>query len=467
MINMINMVFKYLVCTLAVGVTGHAAVACTIFIACDKHTVLVGNNEDFTPGTPTFLWVRPPQAEKAGYVFWGFEEKYPEGGMNDAGLFFDAAALPEKIAIKKDPEKPDFDGYLVETVLSTCRTVPEAVALVQQYNLTWQEKAQIMIADKSGDYAIIHANYVIRKTDPLFALTNYALMGEQPANFSCWRRETVYQLLDHQQPTVARMKEALSQTTQKSSDNATLYSQICDLKQGVIHLFQQHDFSQHVTLRLADYLTQGKKDLRIASLFPTRIADTLHAYLQTHTIAETITHYHTLKQENGAAFDFAEDELDRLAYRLIDEGRSADALILLQLNLENFPDADRAKASLANGYLLNGNAERADSLYREAATINPNNNYVGLFGQTSGQVNFQIKGMPGAKKIALVGSFTDNGMPEELLTREGDTWSYRKTLPAGRYTYKFLVDDTYWMEDPGNRVHTKVQDWYDSTLIVR
>ncbi|QNL51921.1 acyl-CoA--6-aminopenicillanic acid acyl-transferase [Olivibacter sp. SDN3] len=456
-----------LFCSLLLLVNQYKAKACTIFISCDKNAVLVGNNEDYRPGTPTYLWSRAKAGGKFGYVFWGFEEQYPEGGMNEHGLFFDAAALPEPIPISRDPAKPDFEAYLVEPVLSKCRTVSEAIAFIQQYNLTWQEKAQIMIADKSGDYAIIHANYIIRSEAPVFALTNYALKAEQPSTFNCWRQQTAYQLLNHQAPTVDLMKETLCQTAQRSSDNATLYSQICDLKQGVIHLFQQHDFSKQVKIKLEDYLSKGSRDVPIASLFSKSIADTMSAYMLSHNKEEAIGYYKHLKQNDSISFNFSEKELDLLGYRLIDSGKLSDAISIFHLNLKNFPDSDRAKSSLANAYLLNHSFEKADSLYREAAKINPRNIYVGLFGTEGGEVTFRVNGMPGAGRIALIGSFTDEEESAEYFIKQENGWILKKHLAPGEYTYKFLVDDTYWMEDPDNKMHIKVRDWYNSRLIVR
>ncbi|WP_221407467.1 hypothetical protein [Elizabethkingia bruuniana] len=59
------------------------SLACTIFIASDKQKVLVGNNEDYNPALKNYLWVRPAVEKQNAYVLWGFEEQYPEGGMND------------------------------------------------------------------------------------------------------------------------------------------------------------------------------------------------------------------------------------------------------------------------------------------------------------------------------------------------------------------------------------------------
>lgn len=450
---------------LIVGVYVNAD-ACSIFVASNQQTVLVGNNEDYKPGTRTFLWARPKTAVKLGYIFWGFEEKYPEGGMNEYGLFFDAAALPEPISIEKNPSKPDFEGYLVESVLSKCKTVAEALVFISKYNLTWQEKAQILLTDRSGDYAVVHANYVIRRNEPVFGLTNYAL-NESNKKFNCWRRQTGYTILNHKTPSVELMKAALSATVQKSSDNATLYSQICDLKKGTIYLFQQRDFTHVRELRLHDLLAKGEREILISTLFPASIADTLSLYLQTHSAQATADHYFKLKKAENTRFNFSEEQLDQLGYKLIDQDKLEQAKAIFEVNLTSFPSSANAKASLANAYLLTGSFRKADSLYSSVYKKDPKNVYVGLFKQSpEGTVTFRIAGLPGAKKILLYGSFSDKEPVSFTRTNEGD-WVLTRQLKPGEYTYKFQVDDTYWMEDWGNKLHKKVQDWYDSWLLVR
>ena len=153
---------KIFIALLAV-LPGHTlpASACTIFIMANGQTVLVGNNEDYKPSLNSYLWVRPAAQKKHGYVFWGFEEKYPEGGMNEKGLFYDVAALPEKVNLVRDRGKTDLEGYIVEKVRQECSTVEEVIRLISKYNLTWYEKAQVMVADKSGGYAIFNASYIL------------------------------------------------------------------------------------------------------------------------------------------------------------------------------------------------------------------------------------------------------------------------------------------------------------------
>ncbi|MBD8347982.1 carcinine hydrolase/isopenicillin-N N-acyltransferase family protein [Dysgonomonas sp. HGC4] len=445
----------------------HSIDACTIFIASNGKSTFVGNNEDYVPGVNSYLWVRPAENNKYGYVFWGFEEMYPEGGMNEYGLFFDAAALPEKIAIVKDSSKPDYEGYLVEKILSSCYTVEEAVQLLQSFNLTWQEKAQIMVADKNGDYAVIHANYIIRKKDPLFVLTNYSLQNKATLSTNCWRRETAYELLNSKALTTGLIKEVLLETAQKASDNATVYSQVCDLRNGTIQVYQNHDFSISKEIKVKDILDNGKQDLTIKSLFPLSIADTLSVYLQDKTKEETIGYYKYLRENDKGSFNFSESELDRLGYELIDSSRISEAIAIFKLNWEYFPESDMVHASLANAYLVNKEYNNADQLYSITREMNPHNIYVGLFGGNDGEVTFRIRGLSGAKKIVLVGTFNNNDTQSDMFEKQGNDWVYKTKLPKGEYTYKLYVDDMYWMEDPDNKLHKNQGEWWDSLLIVR
>ncbi len=197
--------------------------ACTIFVKGGGPHILVGNNEDNGPATARNMWFHQKTAESLGYVMWGSEEQYPEGGMNDHGLFFDAAALPTAIPIVKHADRKDLNQYAVAMVLASSPTVADALALLARYNLVEQEKAQIFLADSTGDYAVVHANYVVRKKDSAnYVLTNYSLdlpPQDQPV---CWRRNTAGRILQNGPSTLATITEALQQTAQRDSFSSTL-----------------------------------------------------------------------------------------------------------------------------------------------------------------------------------------------------------------------------------------------------
>lgn len=450
----------------------HGLWACTIFTASNGQTVLVGNNEDSSPTLKTYLWYHPAQGHRHGFVSWGSDAKFPEGGMNEKGLFWDAAALMQAIPTVRDARKPDFKGYFVDKALSECASVAQVIQLVQHYNLVWQERAQVLVADASGDYALIHANYIIRKSDhhkPYVAVTNFCLQQYQPGQSACYRYNAADSLLKQHPVSVSLFRTILAKAAQQAPDNATIYSQVADLKAGTFVLYQRHNFDQAVTINLARELKKGPHQIEIKSLFPQSIGEVLEPVIAQQGIRRALAQFAHLRQEAPGRYNFSEDELDGLGYRLLNTNRTADAIQIFALNQRNYPASDRALSSLASAYLLGGNKLTANSLYRQALRINPAN-YVGnLFtNHPQGLVSFRVNTLEYAGQIKLVGSFNDWSTTANPFVRTPTgEWLCQLTLPPGVYRYTFLVGDDNWMTDPLNKLAQKPDKRWQSVLVVQ
>jgi len=68
--------------------------------------------------------------------------------------------------------------------------------------------------------------------------------------------------------------------------------------------------------------------------------------------------------------------------------------------------------------------------------------------------------VPKAKRVSIAGDFNNwSTGADPLFDREGrGMWSIVIPLKAGRYEYKFLIDGTRWVPDPGNP--KKVKDGF-------
>lgn len=339
------------------------AMSCTIFIASSGKHVLVGNNEDYKPGTETFLWFRPGGEGRIGYVFWGFEEKYPEGGLNEKGLFFDAAALSKPIPIVKHSGRIDFEGYLVEPLFKQCAQLDEAVHVIEKYNLLWQERAQIFLADRTGDYAIVHANYIIRKKDQKdFVLTNYNLSGPQSSDTVCWRRRTAQGMLSSgKKPSVKLVSSILCATAQADWGNATLYSHEIDLTDGRVTLYQIRNFDQPFTFRLSDELTKGSRNIEMKTLFP----PTASALVAEMGMDAAIQQIRSTKKVNPI-------ELLGMGYSLLNQKHPDDAIRIFNLACDIFPSS-KTYSDLANANGFIGNLPVANAMYAKAFQADPDN----------------------------------------------------------------------------------------------
>jgi len=84
-------------------------IPCTVFFATDGIVVLGGNNEDWSDPN-TMFWFIPSNSGKYGWLKFGFGSGYPQGGMNDQGLFWDATACSYLEMPYSETYKEKYDG---------------------------------------------------------------------------------------------------------------------------------------------------------------------------------------------------------------------------------------------------------------------------------------------------------------------------------------------------------------------
>ena len=101
------------------------------------------------------------------------------------------------------------------------------------------------------------------------------------------------------------------------------------------------------------------------------IAQELMPYID--DIDSAIAHYRELKASHAADYDFAESELNALGYRLLANGLIDDAIEILKLNVEMFPDAANPYDSLGEAYLAAGKRDLALASYKRSLELNPKN----------------------------------------------------------------------------------------------
>ena len=157
--------------------------ACTAFMSSDGNKVLVGNNEDYNIPY-TRMWFVPGKNGQYGRVYFGYDNWIPQGGMNDQGLFFDYFAT-RPFTVKQSAHKPKFQGNLMGKVMGTCKTVSEALMLIDRYNLAQMRRYQTFIADSTGDAAIIEGDAVIRKKGSYQIVTNFYQSQVKDGNYPC------------------------------------------------------------------------------------------------------------------------------------------------------------------------------------------------------------------------------------------------------------------------------------------
>lgn len=83
--------------------------------------------------------------------------------------------------------------------------------------------------------------------------------------------------------------------------------------------------------------------------------------------------YRELKSSGGDKYNFKESQLNSLGYQLLQMGKTKDAIEILILNSEAYPNSSNVYDSLGEAYMINGNNELARLNYNKSLELNPGN----------------------------------------------------------------------------------------------
>lgn len=252
--------------------------SCTIFAASFGNTALYGNNEDYN-NPNTYYWVRPSSEDTYGGVYIGFDNFSPQGGINDKGLAFDYNALPSA-PLNPHPELPP-RGDLMRKIQETCTTVEEAIALAKKHNWGRSLRWQVLLADATGDAVVFSAGpdgelAVTRKSEGDGYLVSTNFNRANPKNtykgsYPCWRYDKAVEMLekieDEGDLTVDYFRSILEAAHVESAVGNTLYSNVFDLKNGIIYLYYWHQYEEVAVLNVAEEIAKKPQPTRIKDLF--------------------------------------------------------------------------------------------------------------------------------------------------------------------------------------------------------
>lgn len=240
--------------------------ACSMFTMTLGDRVLMGNNEDYIK--PGYVWFMPGGRNRLGRVNFGFDDKFAQGSMNEKGLCFDAAVVPE-VPYARDDDKKTPEN-LIEKIMNECTTVDEAIDYFRRFNAPHLSRTQFMFADKTGASVVIAwmpetGLSIVRKTGDHQLITNTRL---EISAYRCERFVIADRVLtaDGEDP-VAVARDALASIHQRGPQAYTSYSNIFDLVRGEIYVYNLADYDEVVTFNLAEELEKGKQSHALSELF--------------------------------------------------------------------------------------------------------------------------------------------------------------------------------------------------------
>ena len=105
----------------------------------------------------------------------------------------------------------------------------------------------------------------------------------------------------------------------------------------------------------------------------TSIAETLSATIASSGIDAAEKQYHGLKAAGSPTYNFDESELNNLGYEFIRAKKFKEAIRILQLNVEAYPQSSNVYDSLGEASLDDGNKPLAIANYKRSLELNPKN----------------------------------------------------------------------------------------------
>ena len=241
-------------------------IACTGIFAAHGDLVLAGNNEDWR-NPEAKMWFIPAEEGQYGRVCFGFDNFISQGGMNDQGLFYDGfATKPLRVTGSKDKER--YAGRLEDKALAECATVDEVLRLFDRYNLEDMSGSMLFFADRTGNSVIIEGDEVIRKPGCYQVVTNFHQSLARPGESPCPRYKIAVDMFARNLEISIDLFRRILAATHLEGSTPTQYSNIYDLKNGIIYLYHFHNFQNEVVVNLEAELAKGAHSYDLASMFP-------------------------------------------------------------------------------------------------------------------------------------------------------------------------------------------------------
>ena len=242
---------------------------CTIVMTAKDGLVLVGNNEDRN-NTETIVTFVPASEKYYGRILFGYKDAPFQGGMNDQGLFIDGNAVAPT-GWKLNPEKETFSWSVMMSVLATCATREDVKTFFDQYNISALERARFPVADRSGASMIVEfgqgdVQFVERKGWYQIA-TNFIISNINGHQYPCWRYRRADRMLSEAEHLTLELIRNVLDSTHQEERSLTVYSNIYDLKEGKIYLYNLRNFEEVVTLNLREELQRGERQIDLSTLF--------------------------------------------------------------------------------------------------------------------------------------------------------------------------------------------------------
>lgn len=162
--------------------------SCTVLFYQDpvSKRIFVANNEDFWYDVKPYIHIMPRSKTGLARIWYGWN-RFAQGGINEAGLFFDGATTPK---VLNRQMKKDSHGNLGDRLLAQAGNVQSALLFLEKEELVL-DGAHMILGDSSGRAVVVewisNRRLVYERTNSALVLANFLYSNPSAGNFPCPR----------------------------------------------------------------------------------------------------------------------------------------------------------------------------------------------------------------------------------------------------------------------------------------
>ena len=430
--------------------------ACTIFCGKDSNGhVWAGNNEDGNFNFKTYLNVFPKTVD-AKYGYYTLSLNSPknganqnaQGGMNEAGLFFDFNALDASGKqypiqdLEKKKSFPDGDHKIYEHILGNFDRVEEVVSFFEEY---WFDigfnTVQMHLADKYGGFAMIGPSGSRIHTNEKYQVsTNFSICANDKT-YGCWRYPMAVEKLENN-PIGLKTFTDICESTARGDDVTTIYSNIQNLNTGEIWFYYALDYEKPYRTTITELLSKGRKSYNIPSLFSNSELTKTIDILEEKGGETALAYFEKIplspKQREGL--------LTIMAYHVADARNNFEAIPFVQHYLKTItPEWRSLQTFKATWQYFNGDSQQAIKTLEDYKKLVPETglDVTRISRRIRGEFDedwnteVELNGYRDAKYVFVKGFNRNLG---NFLFKRNGKWIGKFKLPQGIHNYIFVVD---------------------------
>lgn len=363
------------------------ALGCSMFKLTMYGKTMVGNNEDYwNPNSR--IWFEQGKVNEYGAVYVGYDNFWPQGGMNQAGLVFDGFSM-DYLAINDTLGKKNLDANFLQDIMKKCADVDDVKKYFNQYNLKGLERSMFLFIDKTGKYLVVEGDSLITGNNQSYVLSNFypsQIKEENEIGIPIYHKGK--KLLERQKDTSISFCSSVMDTMHQERNwgAGTMYTTIYDLNEGAIYLYFFRDYTHVVKLNLNQELKKMDYSLVIPDLFPennkgqvflknyNEINSALDLYNNEDIISDSIRYKNVtdiLFKKDIKQLGIFSNKINEIGNSWIEKKNYGAAIAVFRIGVKISPDSWIIYSTLADAYLKNKQEDLALINYEKSIELNP------------------------------------------------------------------------------------------------